>query len=83
MAIKKNETEVRKCCDEVFKLVAAITKWFCFSWKSLVKLNKAMQFMFLVEMLIKIMVIPDRGELRSLVRNGERSGSREAKERWC
>lgn len=36
-----------------------------------------------MEKLIKKMVISEGRELRSLVRNGERSGSREAEERWC
>lgn len=39
---------------------------------------------FLMEtLIIKKMVISEGAELRSLVRNGERSGSREAEERWC
>lgn len=36
-----------------------------------------------METLIKKMVISEGTELRSMVRNGERSGSREAEELWC
>ena len=39
--------------------------------------------MLLKETLIKKMVISEGMELKSLVRNGKRSGSREAEEQWC
>ena len=48
-----------------------------------VQQRRAMDALFLMEMLIKKMVISEDTALRSLVRNGERSGSRDAEERWC
>lgn len=43
----------------------------------------AMHAPFLMKMLTRKMVNSEGMELKSLVRNGERSGSREAEERWC
>lgn len=52
-------------------------------WEVVVQSNKMMASAFLMEMIVQKMVISERTALRSLVRNGERSGSREAEERWC
>lgn len=53
------------------------------SMKATVQQTIMMDAAYLIEMLVKKMVILKGTALRSLVRNGERSGSREAEERWC